>query len=391
MRKDGAQYEFLGVRFLPDMGVIEICETNRKISLSQTHRNLLLALVEKPGVLVTYDELRVRVWPHEPEMSPRVQHTMHVTKGHLIRLLEDSGIKADFIETVPGQGYRLYAEVRTDLEEAGAEGDETGQGDSKGIPLPPAIPYETERPIDQEPATFFNQLFGRHSTYIMISSFLFGLLFWVALLVETAYRFDVYGLRAIWLGFPITVIDTVAAAAAMALAQKRLRERKGGGLLAGLGILIIAVAGSCWLAWLYLPNAPVTLSRFQAQPAFAAFLKNAIIYFLPLGVFFLLMPFYFVVAVELKARKVITNLPADAIFIHPNFLMAVSLGTVIYSLISTFYLLDNLQTGTYHGLFVSLIFMRFIICFGLVFGSMLWYRTSLNKEESRYALSTGSS
>jgi hypothetical protein len=161
-----------------------------------------------------------------------------------------------------------------------------------------------------------------------------------------------------------------------------LRAGKGGGLFVGLGILIAAAVGACGLAWLYLPDVPVTLTQFQAQPSVAAFLKNAIIYFLPLGVFCLLMPVYFVAAVDLKARKVIAALPADAVFIHPIFLLSCCLATIVYSLISTFYLLDNLQLGTYHALFVSLIFMRFIVSFGLWLSSILWYKTSLHKART---------
>ena len=61
MGKSNGPYIFAGVRFLPDRGWIEVCETNLRVSLSQIHRSFLLALVEKPRALTTYEELRAKV------------------------------------------------------------------------------------------------------------------------------------------------------------------------------------------------------------------------------------------------------------------------------------------------------------------------------------------
>lgn len=122
---------------------------------------------------------------------------------------------------------------------------------------------------------------------------------------------------------------------------------------------------------------PITQATFQAQPALAAFVKNALVYFLPLGFFFLLCPFYFVVAAELKSQAIISAM--DIIFIKPKVLLIISLGGILYSLITTFYMLDNLQPGKYHGRFVSLIFMRFLVFFGLAVGSTLWYKAALSR------------
>jgi hypothetical protein len=42
-------------------------------------------------------------------------------------------------------------------------------------------------------------------------------------------------------------------------------------------------------------------------------------------------------------------------------------------------MLDNLQPGKYHGRFVSLIFMRFLVFFRLAVGSTLWYKAALSR------------
>lgn len=370
-------YVFAGMRFWPDRSVLEVVERGRELSLSQIQRNFLLTLVEKPKRVVTYEELRVKVWPHEPEMTRRVQHTIHVTKGHLIRLLEGGGVRGELIESVSGQGYRLAAEVSLVDEEEKTEDESSARPDSI-LNTSPLAANKPEQLTHQKPPSILNRLLGHHATFIKVSSSLYGLLFLIALLIEIAYQFDSYGLLTVWLGFPIMFINTVAVAAAMILARRRLRVGKSGGLFLGLGILVAAVFGSYMLALLWLPNAPITLTTFQAQPAIAAFLKNAVIYFLPLGFFFLLMPFYFVTASELNAHGVIISLPFDAIFMRPHYLISICLVAVVYSLVSTFFLLDNIQSGVYHGLFVSMVFIRFIVFFGLGLGCLLWYKTALN-------------
>ena len=51
--------------------------------------------------------------------------------------------------------------------------------------------------------------------------------------------------------------------------------------------------------WWLLPRDPVTeqIGR-QPWPAQAAYLKNVVLYFLPLATIYILMPFHFVVAVQ---------------------------------------------------------------------------------------------
>jgi hypothetical protein len=218
-----------------------------------------------------------------------------------------------------------------------------------------------------------------HLTFAKITSVLYGFLFWIALILEVAYEFHHYGSFALRLGFLTWVLNSLALSAALALACKRLRERRGDGLFAGLSILILGVIVACALASWSLPNVPITSSTLQAQPALAAFVKNALVYFVPLAVFYLLCPFYFVIAAELKTESLISAVPMDVIFVKPRVLLIISLAAILYSLISSFYMLDHLRPGTYHGLFVSLVFMRFLVFFGLAIGSTLWYRAALSR------------
>jgi DNA-binding winged helix-turn-helix (wHTH) protein len=363
VREDNRYFEFCGLHFLPNTGVVKIPQSGAEISLTETQRRFLVVLLENAGEVVSYENLREQVWPHETKLDRRLQHTIHVTKRGLLTELERYGVKADFIEAAPGNGYRLATEVK--IKWLGMAED-TGNAN--------VMPAE----VIQSGSRFLNG----HLTFAEITSALYGFLFWIALILEVAYEFQRYGAFALRVGFLIWILNSCALLAALALAYKRLRERKGDGLFAGLSILTLGVIVACGLASWCLPNVPITSSTLQAQPALAAFMKNALVYFAPLAVFYLLCPFYFVVAAELKTEALIATVPMDVIFVRPRILLMISLAAILYSLISSFYMLDHLLPGTYHGFFVSLIFMRFLIYFGLAVGSTLWYRASLTGPNS---------
>jgi DNA-binding winged helix-turn-helix (wHTH) protein len=363
-------YKFNGLIFRPAQREFAVEQTHQSIILSQTVSNLLLALVERAGDVVTYNELRLRIWPHEPEMSERVRHTMQVTKLQLVKLLQSAAIDPGVIESEPGGGYRLNAEVAVDFLTVQVLQDQSKQAVIQARSIPHAPPRASE-------SLTMGGLLGSHAVFVVVSSTLYGMLFWVAMLLEAAYQFDVYGGLALVFGFAAMMINSVAMGSALRMAENRVRERRKA-LFLGFGILLAGVIGSALLASICLPNAPVTLTKLQAQPALAAFIKNALVYILPVGMFALFIPFYSVVSRRLKAERIITTTPSDALFIPPNALLVVCLAALLYSLVTTFYLLDNLQTGVYHGLFVSLVFLRFFIYFGLIFGSLLWYRTLNN-------------
>lgn len=77
--------------------------------------DLLTALVERPGELVSKTELMARVWP-----STIVEEAnLKVNMSALRRALGDGVGTPDYIATVPGRGYRFVAAVqRTESREA---------------------------------------------------------------------------------------------------------------------------------------------------------------------------------------------------------------------------------------------------------------------------------
>lgn len=73
--------------------------------------DLLTALVERAGELVTKKDLVARVWP----TTVVEESNLKVNVGALRRALEAHSAAAKYIATVPGRGYRFIAPVETDV------------------------------------------------------------------------------------------------------------------------------------------------------------------------------------------------------------------------------------------------------------------------------------
>ena len=67
-----------------------------------------MALLEKPGGVVTREELRVRLWPAETHVNYDANVNTTVNKLRLV--LGDSSEKPLYIETIPRKGYCLLVQ-----------------------------------------------------------------------------------------------------------------------------------------------------------------------------------------------------------------------------------------------------------------------------------------
>lgn len=79
-------------------------------ALSAQPLNVLLALIERPGGVVTREELRARLWPADTYVD--FEHGLNAVVKRLRDALGDSADAPRYIETVPRRGYRLIADVR---------------------------------------------------------------------------------------------------------------------------------------------------------------------------------------------------------------------------------------------------------------------------------------
>ncbi len=70
---------------------------------------ILIALLESPGELITREQLRDRIWGDGRNVD--FEHGMNVAVNRLRRALSDSADEPRYVETVPGKGYRFIGTV----------------------------------------------------------------------------------------------------------------------------------------------------------------------------------------------------------------------------------------------------------------------------------------
>src|SRR3954452_24810467 len=114
------------IRFGPfavDARTGELTNAGQRTPLRDQPLQLLLALLERPGELVTREELTSRLWPADTFVD--FDRGLNKAINHLRDALGDSADHPRFIETLPKRGYRFIAPVDA--------------GHSNGHPLEPTL------------------------------------------------------------------------------------------------------------------------------------------------------------------------------------------------------------------------------------------------------------
>jgi TolB-like protein len=86
----------------------ELTKHGKRLRLQEQPFQLLTILLEKPGELVTREELRSRLWP---QTTVDFDHGVNKAIGKVRYALGDSAGNPRFIETVARRGYRFLADV----------------------------------------------------------------------------------------------------------------------------------------------------------------------------------------------------------------------------------------------------------------------------------------
>jgi len=95
--------------FQVDLTSGELRKHGVRIRLQDQPRQILAALLEAPGELVTREELCKRLWPGNTFVD--FDHSLNTAVMRLREALSDSPENPRFIETVPRHGYRFIASV----------------------------------------------------------------------------------------------------------------------------------------------------------------------------------------------------------------------------------------------------------------------------------------
>ena len=101
------------VRFGPfevDFRAGELLKNGRRIRVQDQPLQVLAMLLEKPGEVVTREEVRKRLWLEDTFVD--FDHGLNNAINRLREALSDSADAPRFIETLPRRGYRFIAEVR---------------------------------------------------------------------------------------------------------------------------------------------------------------------------------------------------------------------------------------------------------------------------------------
>jgi len=113
------------VRFGPfelDRAAGELRKTGVRLRLQDKPLRVLEALIERPGALVTREELRKRLWANDTFVD--FDNSLNNAINRLRAALDDEAGSPRFVETVGRRGYRFVAQTSTDA-------DPEGRGDSQ--------------------------------------------------------------------------------------------------------------------------------------------------------------------------------------------------------------------------------------------------------------------
>ena len=136
----------------------ELRKNGAKLKLQEQPFQVLAMLLERPGEVVTREELRQRLWPADTFVD--FDHSLNTAINKLRDALGDQAANPRFIETLAKRGYRFIAPVQATcvqngtsvavappLSDPGEPAPKRSEGDRQGggVPEPP------ERPADAPP------------------------------------------------------------------------------------------------------------------------------------------------------------------------------------------------------------------------------------------------
>src|SRR6516225_10564113 len=95
--------------FEADLQAGQLRKHGVRIKLQEQPFQILAMMLEKPGEVVTREELRQRLWPADTFVD--FDHGLNNAINRLREALNDSADAPRFIETLPRRGYRFVADV----------------------------------------------------------------------------------------------------------------------------------------------------------------------------------------------------------------------------------------------------------------------------------------
>lgn len=109
MNSPASQSGYKFAEFAVDARAGELFRRGKKIKLQHQPMQVLLALLEQSGQIVTREELRQKIWPADTFVD--FEHSLNTAIKKLRAALGDTPTKPKFVETLPRRGYRFIGKV----------------------------------------------------------------------------------------------------------------------------------------------------------------------------------------------------------------------------------------------------------------------------------------
>src|SRR5712664_4256397 len=103
-----ASYVCFGAFHL-DLKKEELFKDGAPVKLQGKVYQALVALLQKPGEIVTREELRMQLWPSDTHVN--YDANVNTTVNKLRQVLGDSPEQPAFVETIPRKGYSFVAKI----------------------------------------------------------------------------------------------------------------------------------------------------------------------------------------------------------------------------------------------------------------------------------------
>jgi len=108
--------------FEADLHTRELRKHGLKLKLQEQPFQVLAMLLERPGELVTREEIRAILWPQGTFID--FDHSLNASVRRLREALDDNADTPRFVETLPRRGYRFVAPVEGISREGGVRSEE---------------------------------------------------------------------------------------------------------------------------------------------------------------------------------------------------------------------------------------------------------------------------
>jgi hypothetical protein len=236
-----------------------------------------------------------------------------------------------------------------------------------------------------------NRPFAGHVAFALLIAGLYASLHTASVWTELAYSYDRFAMLG-WIlsaGVFAWVMGSLCGAlwvAATVVLKGDYRALSKATLLL-IGMLAIMTAAM----WRLLPATPTIEATFATRSAAAGFLKNEVLYFLPL-LLFVLPTFHAVAALQAELRAgrfcAVLDLLSGSreavvprgVWLVPNwFLSVVLVVAALIGYVGTNNLLDNLKEGAYSNTFTAALYIRVFLWYVLAVVCLVWYQRSIQE------------